>query len=70
MSEACEVRHAALVEQVGRLEARVGDIDSRVRTQGESISALRAQVAMWAALGALAGGGIVSVAVNVLTQGN
>lgn len=70
MSEACEARHAALVDRIDRVEARVNGIDTQVRTQGESIAALRAQVAMWAAFGALLGGGIVSLAANLLTRGS
>lgn len=51
--EECERRHDKLEDWVKR-------IDARVQTQGESIAALRVQVAMWAGLGAVVGGGVVS----------
>lgn len=57
----CKDRHDTLAR-------RVEGIDERLRAQGESIAALRAQVAMWAAFGALAGGGLVSVAVNLVAK--
>lgn len=57
----CLARHNDLVR-------RVDGIDDRLRQHGETIAALRAQVTMWAALGALAGGGIVTVVANLLMK--
>jgi hypothetical protein len=64
----CQRQFAAIEKRVDEVAADVSAIDKRVQSQGESIAALRAQVAMWAALGALAGGAVVSVAVNLITK--
>ena|GEM_PF-4162831 len=57
----CEKRHDVLA-------SRVNTIEERVRVHGESIAALRAQVAMWAALGAIAGGGLASILVKLVAN--
>jgi hypothetical protein len=57
----CKERH-------DRLESWVRDLDRRVQIHGESIAALKVQVAMWAAVGALAGGAIVSAVMKLLVN--
>lgn len=66
MSEACEARHGALTDRVDRLEERLDRIDNTVRSQGEAISALKVQVALSAAVGAVLGGGIVGAILNAI----
>jgi type II secretory pathway component PulM len=51
----CDRRFTELGEWMAR-------IDERQRVQGESIAAVRAQVAAYAAVGSLIGGGLVSLA--------
>jgi hypothetical protein len=65
---ACEGRIDALSKRVDGIENRVEGLDERSRKQGEDLAALRAQVMTWAGLGALVGGGIVSVVANMLSK--
>lgn len=66
--EDCEKRREELDRRIDKAHERMDVLDDRVRAQGESIAALRAQVAMWAAVGALAGGGLVSIVVNLAAK--
>jgi hypothetical protein len=50
----CERRFVAI-------ETKQGETDKRVQNHGESIASLRAQLFMWSAFGALAGGALVAV---------
>lgn len=59
--EECMARHRDLV-------VRMDALDDRVRSQGESIASLRAQVAAWAAIGALGGGVLVAIVTKVIVN--
>jgi hypothetical protein len=67
MSPACE-HYSGCKDRLDRLESRVDAHDVRLQTHGETIAVIRAQVTIWAAVGALAGGGIVSVMVNMFSK--
>jgi uncharacterized coiled-coil protein SlyX len=57
----CRDRHEAL-------ERRVASVETRQQSQGESIAALRAQVASAAAFGSLVGGGVVALVVKMIAH--
>lgn len=59
--EECKERHDDLVARVERVEARQ-------QTHGESIAALKVQVAVAAAVGSLVGGGLVAIAVSAFSK--
>lgn len=48
------------------MAAHIRVLDERTRIHGESIAALRAQVAAYAAMGSLVGGGLVSLVTHWL----
>lgn len=51
---------------VEQLEQRVDVLETEQRQQGKDLAAVRAQVAIWAALGAILGGGLMTLLARLI----